>query len=210
MKNILSIIFAFLSAAVTAQTISGGNLAVTGNLVAAGNAAATNFVWSSVRWVDALASGVAIGSVPTSPPEWTTNGYEYDSGEQAAFSIQSPHVLASTNSTFPNFYFEPHIHVTAASSVTNQWVMSYRVAAVNADYSAWVSLTNSVVITNANQHSILSFGNITNNALQGKSSVIFKGLVRRSDAVGIKVILDSIDFHVPVRVFGSATQTSDE
>jgi hypothetical protein len=186
--------------------VSDGSIAATNGFITA-----TNFVWSSPRWVDALASGFAIGNNASfDPPAFSTNGWEYSQSDKAFFVIQSPHVMASTNSTFPNFYYEPHIHVTAAAAVTNQWRIGYQVATVFGSYSNYTTLTNTVIVSNANHHALLSFGNITNNLLQAKSSVIFKGYVQRLDAVAIPVILDSIDFHVPVRVFGSATQTSDE
>ena len=162
-----------------------------------------------MRWVDALAGGFAIGNNASfNPPAFTTNGWEYTQDDRAFYSVQTPHTIANTNSSFPNCWVEPHIHVTAASPVTNQWEFGYQFATVFGEYSAYTLLTNSVVITNANQHALLSFGNITNNTLAGKASVIFKGHIKRLDAVVIPVIVDSLDIHIPIKNIGSSGQYS--
>jgi len=77
-----------------------------------------NIVYNLPRWTDATASGYSFGAGLSAPdsikvyPGSSITGKAYAHGDDMNFSVQSSHDLAETNVFFPNFYFEPHIHVS--------------------------------------------------------------------------------------------------
>jgi hypothetical protein len=191
----------------------------------------TSALVREVRWVDALAAGISVAASPTEAPHLIAlpgasfaDGLAFDHGDIGSFTIQALHVAASTNTDFPQFYYEPHVHVSPAVFVAGQtntrWVMEWQVAQVLGNFTNTTSLiaTNTVGFSHLNHHQILSFGLYTNNLLQGKSSIIFRGGAKRiasaSNDVGDaeNVILDSVDFHIPTRAvgFGSTSLYSGE
>lgn len=181
---------------------------------------------SSPRWVDALASGTTLSKGASAPETadlpggWTTagQGFRYGVGDYASFGIQTPHVLATTNHVFQHFYYEPHIHISVvATNGTNAtFVLEWQTGVPGSVYTHEIR-TNTVGMS-TNRHAILSWGYVTNDSLQGGSSVVFRGAVKRlaspAQDVGSsateKVFIDSLDFHVPVRVLGSGTVYSGE
>ena len=195
---------------------------------------AGDFKYYQPKWVDALAGGTSVALGSSAPTlrnvtgSWVSGveaqGYAYAVGDYGSFSIQSLHVCASTNAEFPRFFYEPHVHVSpqaigpTATNVT--FVMQWQTAEVFDSFTNMTTeiRTNTIGFTNSAQHALLSFGNVTNNALQGKSSIVFRGTIRRiasaSNDVGATTaqepFVDSIDFHIPTRVFGSRTQYKDE
>jgi hypothetical protein len=154
-------------------------------------------------------------------------GYGHGGGgagnDLSYFSIQGPHKFANTNASLPNFYCAPHVHVSTiqqpsegASNAT--FTITYQIAMVNQPFTNVVSLTNSIAFSSTNTHRILDFGNVTNNSLAGKSSVIIRGVLTRiptpaplgNDIGQAKnVIVDSLDFHVPITEIGSTAQNGD-
>jgi hypothetical protein len=62
---------------------------------------------------------------------------------------------------------------------------------------------------------VLSFGNVTNNALSGRSSVLFKGRIMRVQGgdgelgAANPVWVDSLDIHMPTQELGSTGQGGD-
>lgn len=194
--------------------------------------AASNFVHTTWKWVDVLVSGTAVASNPSGDPPVLTQipgsnyfGYAYyadsgTAGDRSYFSIQSPHKFASTNAANPNMYFEPHLHVSVTnitsgteSNATFRIDMNYGV--VNGFLTNYFVKTNTVNFTNAYFHSVLDFGNVTNNALSGRSSVIFRGRIMRING-GVTdlgnsnpVWVDSLDIHVPIQELGTVGQFGD-
>lgn len=213
---------------------AGGTIGSGVTISASGTA--TDLKYANPRWVDAKAEGTSIAlgaNAPTLrdvPGNWTTGfesqAYAYAVNDYGSFNIQAGHVFASTNGGFQNFYYEPHIHIssqTIAVGATNvTFVIQWQTAPVFGSYSNSPTLTRTNThgfdINTPIQHALLSFGNITNNDLQERSSVCFRGTVRRitsaSNDVGIATgqepFVDSIDFHTPVRVYGSKTQYTEE
>lgn len=217
-----------------------GGVGFTNGNVSASYVSATNFYLSQPRWVDALAGGLTLAGGIAAPEKaaipnsgsWIApaEGYRYGYGgvggdDYASFEIQAWHVMATINASFPSLYYEPHIHVCVAdiSAGTNAtFVLEWTSARVNDLFTNYYIRTNTYGFTKTNEHGILSFGNITNNALAGHASVMFKGTVRRTASAtndvgsgaapnqGRKVFVESLDFHIPVRVLGSAGQYSGE
>lgn len=210
------------------ETLNYGQKEMYGTWTVTSNLTANNFILSTPRWVDALASGMNLAPSPTQAPSLEdlpgssiTKGMGYDHGDIGYFTIQSPHVIASTNATFPDVYYEPHIHVsptTVASGTNITFRMEWQTATVFGNFTNVTTLlrTNRVTVTNINNHTILSFGFVTNNALSAKSSVVFRGAIERLPSTAgdvgdaANVIVDSVDFHIPIRVLGSSTIYSDE
>ena len=213
---------------------AGGTIGSGVTISASGTA--TDLKYANPRWVDAKAEGTSIAlgaNAPTLrdvPGNWTTGfesqAYAYAVNDYGSFNIQASHVFASTNGTFPEFYYEPHIHIspqTLNAGLTNvTFVLQWQTASV------FDSFTQVTINTRTNiygfdtnfpvQHGLLSFGNVTNNVLQERSSVEFRGTVRRIASATADVgtgtaqepFVDSIDFHTPVRVYGSKTQYTEE
>jgi len=190
-----------------------------------GTITASNFVYTYPRWTDAVASGYSFGAGLSAPddikvyPGSAITGKAYGHGDDMNFSVQAWHDLATTNALFPDFYFEPHIHVSrntnnAGTNVT--FWMELHVAKVWGVFTnAIYRRTNTLTLTNLYQHGILSFGEITNNDLSGRSSVVFEAFVERVNGgagdVGNthSVFIHSADVHVPFKQLGSAGQKGD-
>lgn len=236
---------AFLSTSDTSSYISVGALEpnmTTINLSAVinsgtlsvpdGSVTATNFIHTTWKWVDILQSGTAIASNPSGDPPILTEipggsnffgyAYYYDSptaGDKSYFSIQGIHKFASTNATHPNLWFEPHIHVTCTNMPANLSNVTFRLdlayATVFGRYTNGYVHTNTFSFTNVLQHGVLSFGNVTNNALSGRSSVLFKGRIMRVNGgdgdlgANNPVWVDSLDIHMPTTELGSTGQGGD-
>lgn len=200
------------------------------SLNASGSVTATNFVHSKWKWIDILTSGDAIASNPTGDPPVLTQygtsnyfGYAYfyndaADGDKSYFTLQSAHKIATTNAANPNVWVEPHIHVTAttfAAGTNATFRLDLYYGSVFGYLTNWYAKTNSVSMTNTYQHCVLSFGNLTNNAIfSGRSSVLFKGRIMRIDGgtgdIGANPVwVDSIDIHIPVTELGSTGQTGD-
>ena len=183
------------------------------------------------RWVDAVASGLTLAANAAAPTKTVLSGfaavpavgYAYAQGDSSSFDIQTQHVLASTNAAFPHFYYEPHVHISsqAIGSGTNAtFVCEWQTGLVFGTYTNWTALvrTNTYGFSKVDEHGLLSFGYVTNDALAGASSLVFRGGVMRiaspandvGTSVGARVFVDSLDFHVPARVNGSRTIYSGE
>lgn len=181
---------------------------------------AKNITYSSPRWVDAVVSGMALRVGGTSPARTLVEagtgiyGTGFDANDDADFALQLQHGTASTNSSFPQFYYGPHVHVspTTLSGGTNfAMKLTYQVAYPNSSYSnSVVTLTNWVTFTNTSDHILLSFGNVTNNLLSGRDSVVFRGNIGSlTNDTGGRVIVDSMDFHFPLDSVGSTSISGD-
>lgn len=179
---------------------------------------ATNFILDSPRWVDEKFAGISFGANPSADPPARTEvaggtgiyGLGFSADDNGDFQIQTQHGLTTTNSRFPDLWFNPHIHVTATtvgSGANSGWILRYQVALVNGSWSSVVYKTNGVTFSGANVHQILGFGPITNNALQGANSVLFRGNLQcQSNNTGGPVILESLDWHIPVNQYGSTDE----
>jgi len=185
---------------------------------------ATNLVFSPVRWIDAIAAGNTLGagsSVPQRTEVYAGTGiyaYGYDTTDDSNFSIQCAHGLASTNANFPNLYYGPHAHVSVAAlspPATNAtFVLKWQVGSVTGSFGAVHVKTQTVYFasTHTNFHRFCDFGVITNNLLQGKDSVIFRGNIARivgTGDTGNRVFIDSLDFHIPIDTVGSTAINGD-
>jgi len=218
----------------TTNNIMIGGVGLTNGTVTAKRVETTNLWLTTPRWVDSLAQGLSLAGGTAAPERadlpgsgWITpaQGYRYGWDDYASFSIQSWHVLATTNASLPRFYYEPHIHIcatTLAAGTNATFVMEWQSSIVNAGYTNYNIVTNTYGFVGTNRHGILSFGNITNDALAGHASVMFRGSIKRiqssSNDVGQglpanpdqKVFIDSLDFHIPIRVLGSSSQYTGE
>lgn len=212
--------------------VGSGGLDLTGPIV--GTAAtpittlntvsASNFVFRIPRWVDEKIGGMQLSPSPSAAPTQVETvsasgvyGLGWDIGDWASFSLQMAHGMAETNSLFPNLYYGPHLHVssTATDGGANKatFVMKWQIAAVNGDYNGTLARTQTVTFAAANTHYLCDFGVVTNNAFSGRDSVVARGTIYRiagADDVGANVaITDSVDFHIPVREYGSVSINGD-
>lgn len=217
-------------------SLDGANFNVVGtglntlvNVDQAGVVTASNFVHQTWKWVDILQTGAAMASNPAGDPPVLTQvpgqnyfgyGFYADSttaGDKTYFSIQGVHKFALTNAQNPDVWFEPHIHImTTNRSVgsTCRFQVDLYYGTVLGTLTNYYTATNTFTFTNIYQHGILSFGNVTNNALSGRSSVLFKGRIMRvtalADSIGaFPVWVDSIDIHMPTQELGSTGQGGD-
>lgn len=188
-------------------------------------ATVSNLVYRIPRWIDEKISGDSMNPNPSaSPTRVEVSGagsgvyaVGWDIGDDGSFSLQMAHGLAETNSLFPNLYYGPHLHVsstaTAGGADKATFVLLWQIAALNGDYNGTLARTQTVTFAAANTHYLCDFGVVTNNALSGRDSVIARGTVYRiagADDVGANVaIVDSIDYHIPVREYGSTAINGD-
>lgn len=214
----------------TVATIDQDGSAFFNSLWATNVVTGSNFVHSTWKWVDILTSGDAIASNPTGDPPVLTQygtsnyfGYAYfyndaADGDKSYFTLQSVHKIAKTNAANPDVWVEPHVHVTTttfAAGTNATFRLDLYYGNVHGYLTNWYAKTNTVSMTNTYQHCVLSFGNLTNNAIfSGRSSVLFKGRVMRIDGgtgdIGANPVwVDSIDIHVPITELGSIGQTGD-
>lgn len=178
-------------------------------------AIATNFMTTAVKWID-IPMNYAATALGASKPELTavTNGsvimgLGFDNNDELFAQGQFQHNVAVTNTLFPDFYFEPHVHFTTIGTLDSThsnvtWRIEWQVARIN---GTWFSGTNSVTmgITNNHVHYMAEVGHITNNAL-GISSVFRCRLMRPASANqeydsapnSHTVIMDAFDMHIPV------------
>lgn len=193
---------------------------------------AVNFVHTTWKWVDMLVSGDSVASNPSGSPPTLTEipgqnyfGYAYywlngTSGDRSYFTIQSPHKFAATNASNPAFYFEPHCHIFCTNMPAGLSNATFRIdiyyGRVWGQLTNYFVTTNTVAFTNIYQHAVLDFGNVTNNLLSGRASVIFHGRIMRLPTVGDgglgnnnPVWVESIDIHVPVTELGTTGQFGD-
>jgi hypothetical protein len=180
------------------------------------------------RWQDTVVSGIALRSGGTSP---TRELVILDSGiygtgfalnEDSDFAAQVQHGVASTSASFPDFYYNPHIHCSVSSVTAPEtnatFVLTWQIAPVFSNFlGTSVSRTSTVswAGSETNQHKLVSFGFITNNLLQGADSLIFRGNIKRiatptlANDVPAKVIVDSLDYHFPFDSIGSTAIFGD-
>jgi hypothetical protein len=180
------------------------------------------------RWGDVIISGIALRSGGTSPirelvmPDSGIYGTGFDTTDYSDYAGQVQHGVASTNSFFRNFYYNPHIHVSvsavSAPNTNATFVLTWQIAPVNSNYlGTTISKTSTVswAVSETNLHKLVSFGYITNNLLQGADSLVFRGNIKRIDTpalgndVGAKVIVDSLDYHFPFDSIGSTAIFGD-
>jgi len=186
--------------------------------------AGSDIKFTPPRWQDTVVSGITLRSGGSSPtrelvtPDSLIYGTGFALNEDSDFAAQVQHGVASTNMYFPNFYIVPHVHVSAqnpsAPNTNMTFVMSYQIAPVNSNFTAITGvLTGTVSTATAGEHLILSLGSITNNTLQGQDSFVIRGnLLRQTSTandVGGKVIVDSLDFHIPFDSIGSTAINGD-
>jgi hypothetical protein len=211
----------------TTPTISYGD--TNANVQIAGK----DLKFTPVRWDDITVAGIALRSGTTSPArkEVTPGSGIYGTGfsvnDDSDFSAQVRHGVASTNASFPNFYYNPHIHVSTpvvtAPNTNATFVLTWQIAPVNSNYvNTIISRTQTVswTVGETNVHKLVGFGSITNNLLQGADSVVFRGNIERiatpvigndlSDPPNFhEAIVDSLDFHFPFDWFGSTAIFGD-
>jgi len=176
-------------------------------------------------WEAAVVSGTQLLPGPTGQPALTeVEGgtgiytYGYDAGEYSSGAVQFSHSMAQTNANLPELYISPHLHTSLSATVnpdqTNSvWQFDYQWAGINGDYSTvadTIIVTNEYAFTNVGMHEVISFGNITNNAVNNSPSSVIRFTVTRvtysTDAVpdGTEILIDSLDIHYPVSRIGSS------
>jgi hypothetical protein len=180
------------------------------------------------RWGDVIISGIALRSGGASPtrelvmPDSGIYGTGFDTTDDSDYAGQVQHGVASTNSFFRNFYYNPHIHASvsdvSAPNTNATFVLTWQIAPVNSNYlGTTISKTSTVswAVSETNLHKLVSFGYVTNNLLQGADSLVFRGNIKRiatpalGNDVGAKVIVDSLDYHFPFDSIGSTAIFGD-
>jgi len=180
------------------------------------------------RWGDVIISGIALRSGGTSPirelvmPDSGIYGTGFDTADDSDYSGQVQHGVASTNSFFRNFYYNPHIHASvsavSAPNTNATFVLTWQIAPVNSNYlGTTISKTSTVswTVSETNLHKLVSFGYVTNNLLQGADSLLFRGNIKRiatptiGNDTATKVIVDSLDYHFPFDSLGSSAIFGD-
>jgi hypothetical protein len=193
-----------------------------------GTMIAGNVLLSTPNWRDQIISGLALGFGASSPGVVTVGpthdglairGMGFAHGEDGHATCQLNHDITPTNTTLPDFYIGPHIHISPKdlSAGTNaSFRMVYEWANIGGIYTNVAgALTNTLSFTNLYEHRILNFGYITNNAAAGAISTIFRfGIERMNSGTGDvgntrAVIVDSVDVHYPVWRFGSSNPGSN-
>jgi hypothetical protein len=183
------------------------------------------------RWQDTVVSGLAIRPAPVNSPDReqvSANsgiyGTAFDVNDDGDYATQVQHGVASTNASFPNFYYNPHLHVSINSladpNTNATFVLTYQIAPVNSNYTSFfISRTGTVswATSPSERHfnKILDFGLITNNALQGADSIVIRGNIKRiatpviGNDVPTHVFVDSLDYHFPFDAIGSTAIFGD-
>jgi len=200
-----------------------GDILATGNANVVSNATVGNLTFAAPRWGDEKFAGLDFaaggGTAPSRTEVVTGSGIYamgFDTTDNGDFGLQFQHGVASTNAAFPNFYYEPHLHVTVptltAPNTNVTFVIKYYIAPVMGNFntpSTYVIKTNTVGFTAALEHKLIDFGQVTNNLLSGKDSVVVVGNVERiasaTDDYGATedVFVPSLDFHIPINTVGS-------
>jgi hypothetical protein len=191
-----------------------------------GYVSVSNLTYSSPRWMDALYSGMGFGQGGTVPVRTEVEagtsiyGRGWDQNDDGDFSIQFPHTLSATNVNLPQFYYEPHLHISCPSGAYSAgqsnvaFTITYTIAAPLVTYSnTTVTITATQTCLLPHKHYLLEFGHKTNNALAGTVSAVVQGNLKRiacgdGDIAG-RIIVDSLDFHVPVDRLGSRSDASE-
>lgn len=200
--------------------------------VTSGYVMATNFITSVPKWIDININYALSASGPTAPSLVSVTNpaadslikqLAFDNNDELFGQCQLPHNLAVTNSAFPAFYTEPHVHFdckkagvpsSTASNVT--WRIEWEWANIN---GTWSRGTNQATmgITNNYTHYMLELGHITNNPPLTISAVFRCRLTRPASAAqeydpapnSHEVILDAFDLHVPVGNTNAIGSSSD-
>ena len=182
----------------------------------------------NIRWQDTVVSGMALRNGNPSPerteviPGSGIHGTGFDLNQDSDYVAQVQHGVASTSASFPDFYYNPHIHCSVSSVTAPEtnatFVLNWQIAPVYSNFlGTSVSRTSTVswAVSETNQHKLVSFGFITNNLLQGADSLIFRGNIKRiatptlANDVPDKVIVDSLDYHFPFDSIGSTAIFGD-
>jgi hypothetical protein len=136
-------------------------------------------------------------------------------------SIQLPHGQAWTNSTFPDFYVQPHVHISlsnapSAGATNVTFHLDYQWASIGGDFTAVSgTLSNTIGISAATTHTLLGLGYITNNAAVSNLSGVLRFRLWRGLSPSniypstMRVILDAWDVHVPRMRLGSSNPYTD-
>lgn len=179
-----------------------------------GDTVMTNAVLKKPQWVDVTLNYAYSVTGPSAPSlTAVTNSsaiqaLAFDNGDILYAIGQMPHNLAVTNSIFPNFYFNPHVHFCTIGTLNNThsnvtWRMEWDLANVN---GGWTTAgTNSVTmgVTNNFTHYVVSLGPITN-AVPSEISAVFRCRIMRPASVAQDysnshdVLFLGTDLHVPV------------
>ncbi len=178
----------------------------------------TNRISHQPRWDDVVFSGMQLRLGASSPQRTlimdSIYGSGWDANDDADFTVQFPHGVSRTNAFFPNFYISPHLHVSAISTNAGTniaFAITYQYALPNQAFSAPMSFTNWIGVTQTNTYNFISFDHYTNNLLSGCDSLVIRGNIRCiTNTTGARVIVDSADFHVPRRALGSASTLTDD
>lgn len=200
---------------------AGAGLVTDAFATSGGTVTGTNFVTSTIKWVDININYALSASGPTAPSLVSVTNpaagsliqqLAFDNNDELFGQCQLPHTVAVTNASFPAFYTEPHVHFdckkagvpsSTASNVT--WRIEWEWANIN---GTWSRGTNQATmgITNNYTHYMLELGHITNNPPLNISAVFRCRLTRPASASqeydpaanSHEVILDAFDLHVPI------------
>jgi hypothetical protein len=169
---------------------------------------------SLVRWVDTTYPATAMLLRGANSLAINSNQFGVmflAAGSKGDGIIKWPRGLASTNATLPNFYFNPHIHLSTTNAISSQsnasFILTMKLANVGANFSTYTYyMSNQVTMAEADNHYVLDFGNITNNDLAGLTDIIMRFTIDKTNAATgslTNVIVEAFDCRVPVAHDGS-------
>lgn len=192
---------------------AGVTVVATNSITSYAEVTATNFVTSVPKWID-IPMNYGYATLGPSAPALTavTNGsviqeLAFDNGDILYAQGQMQHNVATTNASFPSWYFEPHVHFTTIGTLDSThsnvtWRIEWEFANIN---GGWAQGTNTVTmgVTNNYTHYMLELGHITNNTLPHLSAIFRCRLMRPASATqdysnAHDVLLDGFDLHIPV------------
>jgi len=132
----------------------------------------------------------------------------FDNGDILYGQTQMPHNLAVTNSLYPKWIWDPHIHFSTIGTLDNThsnvtWRLEWEIANINGLYNVRGTNSATMGVTNNYTHYMLSLGPITNDPPPSASAVVRMRLMRPASGAqdysnDHDVLLDAFDLHVPV------------
>jgi hypothetical protein len=169
---------------------------------------------SLVRWVDTTYPATAMLLRGANSLAINSNQFGVvflTAGSKGDGIIKWPRGLASTNAALPDFYFNPHMHVSATNLIGGQsnasFILTMKMANVGEHFSTYTYyMSNQVTMTEADHHYVLDFGNITNNDLAGLTDIIMRFTIDKTNAATgniTNVVVEAFDCRVPVAHDGS-------
>jgi hypothetical protein len=170
--------------------------------------------WTDLR----IVPGVFDFSRPTAPQlaTWQPGGsgstfeiYEFDTGDEAYFTIQMPHTYVQGTDLYPHVHWTPRDRGVSESGNTVNWCLDYTICNVNCTYSPSATVSFLAICDGVNdKHQVKGNGPISGTGLH--ISHILVGRIYRgsgdtwaTNTPGNLPSLLEIDFHYQLDTTGS-------